>query len=532
MPKTIATLAEIHELHRSGQIPAAKKAYRALLAKEPQNAEALHALGLIYVEENQLDKAAEALSSAHLSAPNHPGIALHLANVFKRQGLFHKSAAVLEQTLKLTPDYAPAYNNLGTVYYAQGKLEKAVQAYQLALQKQPDYIDAYYNLGLALSKQNLLAKAEQSYQSLLQLAPGHAAARFQLACLYMQEKNWNTALDEFLTLEISYPQHLETQMNLATVYLRKGALDEAKLHYQKALALSPKDSQILFNLGYIHTQQGLLEQASLNYLQILKENPKDFSAHNNLGALYSRQRKTEAALHHFQEALRLEPHNAAIAHIIKILQRDQEVLISPPEYLKSLFNYYADHYDNHLLEVLHYRVPQLLLASFLSLASPQQGKRDILDLGCGTGLCGQLFKPYAKHLVGVDLAQQMLKKAADKGIYDRLIEADLGAFLKTEKSTFDLIIAGDVLVYFGDLAPLFQSIKRVLKPQGMFIFNVEASEQEGFALSPSGRFIHHQAYIDQVLEKEDFALIHYELITTRQQEQLPVKSHIYLLQSK
>ena len=70
---------------------------------------------------------------------------------------------------------------------------------------------------------------------------------------------------------------------------------------------------------------------------------------------------------------------------------------------------------------------------------PPQPVYDILDAGCGTGLCGVLLKPLARSLTGVDLSASMLKKAKQRGIYDRLVEDEITRFLSEHVAAFDVV---------------------------------------------------------------------------------------------
>ncbi len=54
----------------------------------------------------------------------------------------------------------------------------------------------------------------------------------------------------------------------------------------------------------------------------------------------------------------------------------------------------------------------------------------------------------------------MIARARERGVYDRLIQSDLLPALADGERTFDLVLAGDVLVYLGDLAPLFAATAR------------------------------------------------------------------------
>ncbi|SRR5579883_44204 len=520
------------ELHRSGQLTDAKEGYLRLLKSTPRDIELLHSLGILCAQQENFDEASEYLQKALKIQPKNLQIMLHLANILKIQGLFSHSAQILEEAIAIDPDFIAALNNLGTVFYAQGKLADAVRCYQTAIDKQPDFADAYYNLGLALVKKNDLDAAESIFKKLISLAPKHFAAHFHLACLYMQQEKIDAAIHEFLHIEEMYPNHFETETNLATCLLKKGNLNDAKLHYFKALELKPDDIQVLFNLGVINMQQGYVDAAIQYYQRAVQQNPNDFALQNNLAVAFLVRRHINFATHHFQEALRIQPGNTSIQHILDLLAKDQHLLTSPPEYIRSLFDAYADHYEPHLLKALEYKVPELLRDAVFSVRKPQAHQWNILDLGCGTGLCGAILKPYAKKLDGVDLSPKMLEVAREKNIYDNLVDEDLSQFLSKKNSDYDLIVAGDVLVYTGDLSTIFQNAYQALVPSGLFAFNTEISEDDDFKMNQSGRFCHHKNYIEKLAKQFQFNIVHYDTSMTRMQNNEPVYGHLFVLEKK
>ncbi len=530
MLNNMPDIATIRALHEAGDLDQAKAGYLTILQKHPHTVEALHWLGILCIQQDHFSEAIEHLQEAVKYDAKNPTIQLHLANALKLQGLFSQAIRVLQNTIAHYPEYIAAFNNLGTVYYAQGKLDDAILYYQKAIAKQPNYIDAYYNLGLALTKQNLFSEAIHAYQALLEYAPEHFAARFHLACLFMQQNKIEDALVELMTIEMAQPHHFETQSNLATCYLKQGSFNQAKAHYQNALTLRPQDTQILFNLGYIHMQQGSLDIAIQYYQRAVAIDPDLFAAHNNLGVAFLAKQHPGFAMEHFQEALRLQPHNEAIAYTVKMLAQNQHLFAAPPAYIQSLFDAYADHYEPHLLHALDYQLPTLFtktLAPFITTST----QWDVLDLGCGTGLCGAPLKPYSKILVGIDLSANMLAIATQKNVYDRLIKSDITTFLIAETAQYDLVLAGDTLVYTGDLETIFNSIHRALRPEGLFIFNAEIGDAPTFKMNQSGRFSHHKDYLDRLAKKEGFSILSYQEIITRMQNNEPVYGHLYVLKS-
>lgn len=529
MTKNNLTLQEVLVLHQQGDLVAAKQGYLNILRNNPDNIEALHGMVLLAVEEDNLLEAQQYLDRALTLAADNPVLQLHLANILKGKGYYTQAIEVLKNTIQQFPLYAAAHNNLGTVLFKQGKIEEALAAYQRAIDLQPNYSDAYYNAGLALIKCHRIDEAKKTFQALLEFTSGHPGAQFQIGRIMLQQNNPSAAINYFEEIEKKYPYHFETQTNLATSYLKLGKLEEAKAHYLKALDINDQDTQVLFNLGVIDMQLGLFEAALIYYHRLLELDPNHFDAHHNLAFSYLTTNNKLEALKHFHAALRIQPHNKSIAHTIAILEGDQTVDHSPSEYVRALFDSYADHFDIHLKKNLQYRVPQALYQAMEPYIKTRHDLT-ILDMGCGTGLSGELFKPHAKSLIGVDLSTGMLKVATEKKLYDALYAADISSFLQDKQAIFDLILAGDVLVYFGDLKQLLIQVFSALTPGGYFVFNTEISKRRDFVLTSSGRFAHCREYIKRVSAQTHLTILKVMPIILRSQNHQDVPGLLYILQ--
>ena len=108
-------------------------------------------------------------------------------------------------------------------------------------------------------------------------------------------------------------------------------------------------------------------------------------------------------------------------------------------YVRTLFDQYAPRFDAALVDGLAYRAPALLRAAVGRVGNGGGGGRtsagrfrQVLDLGCGTGLAGAAMRPLARRLVGVDLSPGMIAAAERKGLYDRLVTGDIVQFLAAE----------------------------------------------------------------------------------------------------
>lgn len=530
MKKSQLHLADVQQMHREGRLEDAKLGYAKLLKENPNDPTLLHMLGILTAEEGRLDEARDYLEAAIKADPNNPTYVLHLANVLKGMGLFAEATKILLLVIKNHPNSPAAYNNLGITYYGQEKWQDAIAAYEKAIALQPEFADAYYNLGLALTKASQWEAAVNAYKALLELVPKHPGGLFQLGCINMQRMQYQTAIDKFNLVAQDHPYHFETQSNLATCYLKLGKLNEAKQHYLAAFEIMPNDEQILFNLGVISMHQGRVKEAVEFYLRVVKINPDFFDAHNNLGVAFLALKNMDNAILHFREALRIQPQYEALRHTISILAREKNISTSPPEYVRSLFDSYADHYDKHMVDALHYQIPNLIYKCMQQADVLKNEKWDILDLGCGTGLCGEKFANVARTLVGVDISERMLEVASQKNIYNELVCSDILPFLVDKIEIYDLVMAGDVWVYYGDLKDMFLAVAQSMRKYGYFIFNAEISEdKEDYVMTASGRFAHTKDYLERLISQSHLTVLRYETVIMRTQADIPVKGHLYLL---
>jgi predicted TPR repeat methyltransferase len=111
---------------------------------------------------------------------------------------------------------------------------------------------------------------------------------------------------------------------------------------------------------------------------------------------------------------------------------------------------------------------------------------------------GQLIHAPGREITGVDLSSGMLAKAAERGVYSSLVEAEIHGFFAASDRTYDLVIAADVLVYIGDLEDFFAGAARCLNRGGLLIVSIETTNESDFKVLPSGRFAHQLSYISRI----------------------------------
>ena len=137
----------------------------------------------------------------------------------------------------------------------------------------------------------------------------------------------------------------------------------------------------------------------------------------------------------------------------------------------------------------------------------------------------------ARTLTGVDLSARMLDQARARGVYDRLIHGDLLEALNPEAGAFHLILAGDVFPYVGDLTAVFRAVRRTLRPDGRFVFLVEAHEGDDYVLRASKRFAHSLAYLRNLARSSALAELSARKAVVRQERGQDVESYVVALQA-
>ena len=129
---------------------------------------------------------------------------------------------------------------------------------------------------------------------------------------------------------------------------------------------------------------------------------------------------------------------------------------------------YATVYDNEAEKASWYG-PEFMLGMCLEYIEPGQ---KLLDIGIGTGLSSVPFADYGLNINGIDGAALMLNECKKKGITSNLVHHDLSSKNWPVEKGYDIAISAGVFHFFESLEILFKEVVNLLKPGGIFCFNV------------------------------------------------------------
>lgn len=232
-----------------------------------------------------------------------------------------------------------------------------------------------------------------------------------------------------------------------------------------------------------------------------------------LGEYCERAGRMDEAAAAYARAVEADPCDALGAGLKRDLARGTPLAESmPPAFVELLFDQYAPRFERSLVDKLAYRGPALILERLQANGFTRAQRA--LDLGCGTGLMGEVLRPLCTRLEGIDLSGEMLRQARAKGIYDRLEKADIAA-LDLGAERYDLIVAADVFAYLGALERIIAWCAGSLGEGGLLAFTVEAGEGP-VTLQESRRFAHSRAYLADLLAAAGFAQVAIEPCVVRQ----------------
>ena len=398
-----------------------------------------------------------------------------------------EAEACFEASLALWPQRSSTLFNLGAARVRLGKHESALQALDRSLAIDPEQADAWCQRGIALLHLKRVQDAAGSFERALRLDAHHAPSLFHLGGTLNELHQHERALPLFERL-------LKVDDQQAQAWFRHGqtlqALDrhaQALPSYERALALD-----------------AALPQAWINRAGILKDSGR-----------------MADAIAAYREAIARGAERDLVEFYLAPLE-GRTTVNAPRSYVQGLFDDYADRFDAHLLNALHYRGHEILVDT-LKRAAPVRRFAHALDLGCGTGLCGRLLKPIAARLDGVDLAPQMLAQAQRLHIYDTLVQADITEHLRTTDARHDLVCAADVFTYVGSIEPVFAALARVLLPGGLFAFCVEAApDSVEFELRGSLRFAHSRRHVEALAQRHGYTLLQCVSQPMREDQQRPI----------
>lgn len=386
------------------------------------------------------------------------------------EGDLAAAEALYQAILAETPGQPDAIHYLGILYHQLGRSDEALALVRESLRLVPNRSDWHNDLGNMLAEGGASRQAAEAFLNAVELDPLNAGL-------------WN---------------------NLGSTQVKLEQYADAETAFGKALEIDPVFSDALVNMGNLLEFLDRKVDAAQLFCRAYILEPTEDKPKSMLGIAYYKLGRIDDAARIYHQWMMEEPDNPVPRHLYASCSGIDVPERASDAYIEATFDKFSENFDVNM-ELLSYRGHELVLNA-LSRVAAAEGKFVALDAGCGTGLCGPLLRPYLSRLVGLDISAGMLEGAGRRGAYDELVRMELTAYLDSHSDAFDLIVAADTLIYFGDLGDVFKAMREALKQGGLLIFTVEEGDED-YRINPHGRYSHGRGYLRAALAHQGFEAI-------------------------
>jgi tetratricopeptide (TPR) repeat protein/GT2 family glycosyltransferase len=279
--ESVASLRAAARHYQAGDLDQAERLYRRVLSQQPDQALALHSLGLIAFQQGRLKEAEELVTQAVRCDSASPHQHHTLGVIFDTQGRLDEAVRSFQEAIRLKADYAEAHRNLAATLQTQGQADLALDSLRTAAQLEPDRSQTHLDLADALKRQGLLQEAVTHYTQALALQPDLAEAHNNLATTFRQLGSLEEATRCQIKAVSLRPEDPSFHGNMAAIFQDQNRFEEALAHCRKALDLAPEQAEMHVNLGSVLRDAGHLDEAIAANAEALRRSPDSAAAHWN-----------------------------------------------------------------------------------------------------------------------------------------------------------------------------------------------------------------------------------------------------------
>lgn len=346
-------LATGHAHHDAGRLREAEAAYRDALARDPDQPDALHLLGMIAYQAGRSDTAVELLNRAVALRPTQAQYQHDLGNVLQARGRLAEALACYRRAVALQPAHADAHFNAGTVLQQQGDLDAAAASYREALAHAPDFADAHTNLGTVLERAGQPDDAMAHYQKALALEPRSVPALYNLGNALRVQGRLDDAAARYRDVIALDPRHVMAHNNLGAALLAQGRCDEAAAAFRNALSQRADYMPAHYGLAQALEGRGRIEDALTRYRKALRHAPDHAGLRNDFGNALAKHGRVNEAIEQYRAALALQP-DLAEAHnnLGNVQKASGEVAAAAASFRRALALHRAPQFEANLAQCL------------------------------------------------------------------------------------------------------------------------------------------------------------------------------------
>ncbi|HSS65298.1 MAG TPA: tetratricopeptide repeat protein, partial [Gammaproteobacteria bacterium] len=301
------------EAHRSGDLDFAETIYREILSAQPENAHAIHLLGLIALQKGRVEDARELIEGAIERDESHALFHCNLGEAYRLLGRLDEAENCFLAALERQSSYPQALTNLGITLNQRGRHADAVARFRQALELAGPSADAYSNLGLAQFASGAVDEAIVSLRRAIDLDPHHVEANNNLGTALLEKGEVEAAAFVLEEAVRTNPQSADALCNLARARLGQSELEAAEEYVRRAIGLAPEQGKFHLVHGLVLAEARRPEEAEAALKRAVELAPEQAMPHHLLGTVLMRAGRFDEAEAELGCAIRLNP-ELTIAH--------------------------------------------------------------------------------------------------------------------------------------------------------------------------------------------------------------------------
>lgn len=261
------------KLHGAGDLYAAEREYRRVLAGDPLCHEALHGLGLVLHQDGRHHPAATLLNQALELCPQQADYHYHLGEVLRAEGRYADAIRAYREAIRLNDADADYHFGLANALAEQGSSTESIAAYERAACLAPKDAEIHNNLGNALASIGVIDAAEAHLRQAVSLSPDYADAHHNLALVLNESGSLVEALAHARRACESAPDRAEPLLNLGRLLDAAGDPSGAVTCCRKAVERSPDNPALLAMIAEALRNAGDSRLASSVYRTVVGLEP-------------------------------------------------------------------------------------------------------------------------------------------------------------------------------------------------------------------------------------------------------------------
>jgi tetratricopeptide (TPR) repeat protein len=299
----------------AGDLAAAEKAFRTVLAAEPDNVGAHGNLAVVHMRRKQWDAALAELHAAERLAPKMPGIRLNIGLVYYRRADYRHAIQPFESVLRDQPESTQPRYLLGLCYFFNERYAEAARTLEPLWPRESGNLNYLYVVSIAANKAGLKELDQRATSHLIEVGRDSAEFHLIIGKAHVGEGMYDRAMEEFQQAARIDPKLPLIHYFLGTEYRRQNDFEHARQEFLKDIAIAPDVAYDYDELGAVCYALNQIPEAERYFKEALRLDPSLGASEYGLAKIYKQQGKYAAALEALHAAGAIDPRSSSVYYL-------------------------------------------------------------------------------------------------------------------------------------------------------------------------------------------------------------------------